>query len=1173
MMEKKDVQGLQLSCEEIKEEVKQETVKGSFTIESKSGKTINGFVCCQDIQLEISPVRFQGDKVEVQFTFDGSRLHPGERVTGTFSVITNCGEKEISYSFFKEKIRLESSLGEIRNLFHFANLARTNWEEAVKLFFKPEFSGILPSVHGEERELYRGLKGTGKEQCVEEFLLAIRKKTPVNYRAEQPRLLFQNVQENRKEELVIYKEGWGFTNLCLKQEGGFFKLEKKNLTETDFLGNCCRVPVYLLADRLHQGKNYGQIILEHPYGSIAVQLEIHQNQHHRMKVAIEKRRNLKQMKIQLTELYVDFRAKRIATSRWRKETEHLLEKMRLMDERNPVNKLFTAHLYISTDKRLEAKWLLDRVEKFMQEDKDPAAYAYYLYLTTLLREDEEYHLFVKNKVEELHYGKRSSWQIAWLMLYLSHELRSSAQKKWEFLLEIFHLGCTSPVLYTEAVMLLNYQPTLLMELGTVEQRILHFGQRHGMLSGEVKGVLQYLSLKEKEYSQGLFHLLESVCLAENNLPMLQSLCSLLIKGDRKGKRYFPWYEKAVCEGLKITRLYEYYMMSLDRGKKQDIPRMVLLYFSYESSLSYPNAAYLYRYVYENRESMEELYLTYAPKIERFLLKQLHSGKINADLAYLYEHILVPDMLTEDNAAALGRLLFIRFFSAKSDRDEHLIVIHRHLEEESHYDFHQGMTKVVLMGRNYLLFREDSEGQRFLIPREEYPKAFFSLSALTEKVGGRIPRELGAALYLCEEQGGWQPVNDENERYFSFLSECPQLCTRERQLLRSRLLDHYYEADKMPQLDNRLENYGQNALEDRERNKLVHYLVSRGFYEKAFDFALDYGPDSLEPKLLVRIGTYMLEEYDKESQKLLWLMVSAFQRGKYNQSVLSFLEEQYRGSCKEMMRVFQAARDFDVEVYHLSERILTQMLFSKADVQKDEEVFKAYIAGGGKTSLEIAFLNRRSKEFLFGKKEMDDYLIRSIARAYKREEGLKVAAHLAYLKYFALYPEKREQAEKELLSCFLWEAARKREWHFPFLLEYCNSQEMEILEDRSFLFYENQAGAEVILHYQNQDAVKEGAAYCRENMDELAEGIFTKEFILFSGEELNYYITCTQGNQEELTKSGVLQAKKKDEEDSDSRYGMINRMAKCLKEKDFDRTEGLLEEYWKKGYLVQKVFLN
>ena len=41
---------------------------------------------------------------------------------------------------------MNSSLGEIKNVFHFTNLARANWQEALKLYFSPKFEEVLKNA-------------------------------------------------------------------------------------------------------------------------------------------------------------------------------------------------------------------------------------------------------------------------------------------------------------------------------------------------------------------------------------------------------------------------------------------------------------------------------------------------------------------------------------------------------------------------------------------------------------------------------------------------------------------------------------------------------------------------------------------------------------------------------------------------------------------------------------------------------------------------------------------------------------------------------------------------------------------------------------------------------------------------------------------------------------------
>lgn len=122
----------------------------------------------------------------------------------------------------------------------------------------------------------------------------------------------------------------------------------------------------------------------------------------------------------------------------------------------------------------------------------------------------------------------------------------------------------------------------------------------------------------------------------------------MIKGNKSGPEYYPWYRRGVEQELRVTRLYEYYMMSVDTEKEVEIPRIVLMYFAYQSNLDYDKCAYLYAYIQKHREEFPELYLAYKSQMDRFVLQQLYKGRINRQLAFLYQTVLDEKMLTRDN---------------------------------------------------------------------------------------------------------------------------------------------------------------------------------------------------------------------------------------------------------------------------------------------------------------------------------------------------------------------------------------------------------------------------------------------------------------------------------------------------------------------------------------------
>ena len=1162
---------VQLSCDLIEQELEQKQVRGSFLMESMTGKAIKGKVLVSDPRVKCQESGFQSERVKISYYFDGSDMVPGEVVSGSFVLITNFGEFEIPFSFSYPKKDLSSSLGEIKNLFHFTNLARTNWQEALNLYFSPAFEEILKNADSRSKEIYRGLSGKVREQYMDEFLNSIHKKSPVEFETENDLTTLVNVCETICTELQIRKKGWGYTYLSIESKGDFIRLEKERILEEDFKGNIYNLPVYIDVKKLHQGKNWGELILKSPYETKTVPVLVCQNQHHRIRPAIEKRRNAKWLSSRLTNTYIQFRSKKMAAHRFKKEGEEILDALQKSDDRNPLNKLYGAHLYITQERYHEAKWLLDRAHKNISGDKDIITYAYYLYLTTLITEDKGYVLSVKEKIEELYYAHDDVWQIAWLWMYLSKELHGNAQKKWDFLKEVIVKGCNSPVMYMEAVLLLNYQPTLLMELGEVEIRILRFGQRKRMLSEQIRGIVQYLSLKEKEFSEPIYKLLTVIAKENENKELLQAVCSLLIKGNKIGKQYFVWYEKAVQAEIKLTRLYEYYMMSLDQEKEIDIPRMVLMYFSYQADIHADYAAYLYRYIYENRESMEELYLVYAPGMERFLLKKLYNGKISEDLGYLYEQVLLPKMMTEDNARALAKVMFTHQVQEEICPGDSMIVVHPQIEKEEVYSCMKGKAEIQLYHNSYSIFRQDRDGNRYLWKEDRIPFSYLNIEKTAKYIRAWVQNDAGLALYLCDGGGDWQNITPEREPHFKFLSEYDKIKTENRLEIRSRLLEFYYDADMMGKLDDCLEDYVPGSVSMEQRKELIHYLVIRGYYEKAYDFIKIYGPDNVEPKDLVRITTHMLEEGTGEEEILLWYIYAAFSKGKYNAVMLQYLSKNYKGSSKNMRNIFKAAHNFDLETYDLCERLLMQILSTKAYIGDETDIFKAYVAGGPNTNVEAAFLTYRCVEYMRDDRVIGPYLILDIGRVYRRGYQLPLVTHLSYLRYFAENKEERWKADESILQEFLQEIVVEKEMMIPFIQEYANMPGMESLADKTLISYKTEPKRRVIIHYLKNEDADEGIGYSREEMKEVYFGVYVKDFVLFYGEEVQYYITEEQENLEQLTESGILQREENREFDAGSRYQLINEMAIGETLEDFDTVSQILEEYWRTEFVVDKVF--
>ena len=97
----------------------------------------------------------------------------------------------------------------------------------------------------------------------------------------------------------------------------------------------------------------------------------------------------------------------------------------------------------------------------------------------------------------------------------------------------------------------------------------------------------------KVFDRTLFEILCRIWEKNQDADILCAVCTLLIKGGVREKAYHVWYARGVENRLRVTRLYEYYLMTMELSARQALPKSVLLYFAYQSNLDWEYAAYLY----------------------------------------------------------------------------------------------------------------------------------------------------------------------------------------------------------------------------------------------------------------------------------------------------------------------------------------------------------------------------------------------------------------------------------------------------------------------------------------------------------------------------------------------------------------------------------------------------
>ena len=1148
---------------------KAEQREGTFQIKNVALTPMEGFILSDNMRMQCVTPIFRGDSAEIIYNFDSTGMEPGDIVKGELQIISNKGEYNLPYVVRREKHYLHSTMGNIRNLFHFANLAKTNWEEAVQMYYSPGFVEILEGNDVQYISTYRGLSNRyGNQQNLDEFLVAVKKKTHVTYETACAEIHVKNPESTVMKELPITKNGWGYISVEVYTEGYFVGIEKEVYTEDDFLGNVCRIPVYIEPAHLHAGINRGKVIIVTPKQELEIPIVVEN-----YPVNVEESAAYEWLKLttQVMEQYVDYRLGKQDTDLWVDHTLPIVERMSGDREKNIIAGLYKAQLLLAQERIQDADYILSRTEDMMSEEKQlPEVYGYFLYLTTLLNRDSAYTDKVAHKVKKMFQKEQDNFRLAWLMLYLQESLFFYDDKKWEFLEERFDRGANSPVLYAEAIQLLWEQPSLMMKLESYEISLLLFAVKHDVINREIAERVQFLITREKEYDFRIYAILKNCYEKCPTKEMVQAICTYLMKGNCVGKEYFQWYAKAVDMELRITRLYEYYMMSIDLDYKGELPRMVMMYFAYQNNLDYERMAFLYANVWEHRGAFPEIALSYGEHLEGFVREQIALGRINANLVKLYRRILTPEIMDVKFANEVVPMLFMNRITVEDPTIRNVVVIHEHLQGEELYPVEKGEAYVPVYSIFYRILFEDGYGNRYVPDEFLKPVPVLFHNDVFATILPMAGEHTGLMLYYCEDKRNYINVTEQNVYAYAKLLNADGIREEYRKGILVSLIQYYFEQDYLRELDELLLQVEPEKFNAIERSEVIRIMVARGMYELAFEWTCVYGAEHTDAKTILRLCTRLLEKTDfEENEEMIGLCTYVYRKSRYDENILSYLVKYFEGGIRDLQGLLRNSEGFVIDSYTLLEKLIVQSLFAGVYVGEKMKLYRAYVQKNGNSDIEKAFLTRCAYDYFVDECVTEDIVFERLTALYAEGEKLGRVCRLAVLKHASLQEETTWNTE--LLRDLLSEEMAMGSCFSFFTVFADRISEVLPYTDRSFVEYKGEPESRVVIHYAIEREDGGETEYCKEEMRNMYGGYFVKSFILFHGETIQYYITEQSGNSEKLTQSSMIQRNAEESLPGSWRFSLLNEAVLCRENKEYEKCGKVLTEYMKKDFMMREIF--
>lgn len=1140
---------------------------GSFVIESTNQIKICGIVYSTNPRMECLNPHFEGEKVRIRYQFNSKGLTEGDTCEGKFVIV--CNQIEYSLSFCARITRLyaEASTGAVKSLDDFTRLAASNWDEAYHLFYNRNFLNTIPYDNVYERLTYEGFAcARPSGQNMEEFLIGVNKKQPVSISVDKSEEIFMASKEPQSGCFTITKDNWGYTEIRLRTDCEFIKLSKPVLTLDDFIGKTYLYEYIIDASAMHAGRNFGRIYIDGVYQSFTIDITagVRDDDGSIRDIAVTK--DIKECMVGIMELYTSFRLKRIVTGVWANETISILNHLHALMPDEHMYELMKAQAFIINRQRQEAKWILDDF-KHSNPDKKAPIWGYYLYLMTLLEREPSYVDNMTHEVELIFYENPDSVLLFWVLLFLRDQYFDDSAGKLKDIKYWVLRGCSSPYLYIEAYYLISQDPYLIKELSVFELRILSWAVKEKALTKELAGAIFEAVDLAGGFDNRVYELLTAAYEICPEAEYVGIICSYLIKGHKNDTCFHKWFELGIENKLRLTGLYESYLLTMNDRQISPVPKIIQMYFSFDNKLPYRKLAVLYNNIIAAKETEPEVYHKYRKAMGRFAMDQVQLRHIDDNLAVLYEDMLELGFINEELSAAFSDIIYTHKLIVFDKRIVRAIIYQNEMKEPQIVPVTDQCAYFELFSNDYVILFEDSRGYRYvksisyrlqrLMDAEKYLDRCISLSPdRPQYIVSHFKNVRDYSDFTKDDLKLFKPV---------FYSE--SFSDSYKAVMGYRILKYCQLHDYEDYVRPFLQSINFDTLQKDARKYLIDMLVSNRLYEKAYDMAMEYGIDMLAAASKVVLCENALKVQHVDDDFMVQLAISAFKTGKYSDLVLKYLCENYTGPTDELINLWHAADKFSISSMKLDERILEQGIYTQIEPEKISDIFMEYYKRAGNEKLILAYISLVAHGYLHSGGCKADFIFDIIEKRFIGNRTLNDACQLALLKHFA---EKTDitQAELEiedtLLKYYIY-----NNMYFDFFarLDY-RLLEKYFLYDKAFLQYESTPGTHVVLHYSRDE---DGEEFNSEDMVEMYDGIYVKTFVIFFGELIRYYITEEHDNSIEVKESNRLTCNNIPGDNDHSRYNLINEMIISDTLSDETTLKSNIDEYKRLDAATKQLF--
>ncbi len=1086
--------------------------EGSLVISGQRDASISGIIYSSSPYVTLKEPEFSGQRTSIAYTVHISGFFPGEKIEGHFTIVSDGYENTLPYVFTVEERPVFLNGKKIQDLKEFAEAAEKDQDQAAEVFASSDFRNLLVRHFYDTYLSYRAITAEMgfTRLALESFLTANGLKEAVNIHVFPENLFFFSINGDARESFRITRNTEGYIKLRFEvPEDSFMVLEKTEATDQDFFGGTLEVPFFIKKDRLHQGVNLTTLRIIG--NGFYITRPVTASTYGRGEKPHAERLKRKQIIASAMNSYLDFRLRKADETFFLKSAREASSYFLDQDPSDCFALCYLTMAEIVAGEKKEAFLNIKRLKELIA-DKTSFEWAFLLYLCTLLDSDEEYIDRITEEIEQIQELHPDDSRIFWFLLFLRKRYVKAPLEKLRDIRQWIVRGVNSPVLYAEALDMLNAYPYMTGQLDSFSLSVLRFGLRRDALSKNLIPSVCECIYDLKTFSDGVYGLASELYQRFMDHSLLEAIVSFLLRTRCIGKKYLIWYKRGIETGLNLTGLFECYLYSVDDLSMDMLPRMLTMYFAYENDLPDDKREFLYANVITYKEKRPSVYEVYLKQIERFAIEKLKEGKISDNLAIIYKDMYTRGFLDKDLLSIL-----------KSLKNSIKLIC---MTEES--------------GELYIFTRKDS------IPKKRILRDHYAIIDIDDQEYFPVLVTPGGVLFgndafyterlFPELTDNSEPVSDDGESEIVFAM--------------SPEADWGYRTRFFMDIDPaRLKEQGSlvatfsyekgdlKKFPPQESAFIIRNLICQGKTDEAYSAIKEINALNIADNQLLSLASSICrqrKEDEEEDGFLTSLLSYLLGRLLFNDDSLAYLCRFYKGPTSQMLVLYKYARAREADVRDLCGRIITQMIYEEGNEPVISQVYKSLVSLGGDEELKRAYLTYYSDRYIRGfPSETEDGFFDEIEEDFRRSEinrTMKTALLMHYSALDSLSDQQMENATTLLTENLL--AGR----YFAFYKKLDISLVVKNgIYERMIIEYRGDPFDTLEIRLSSPDGREKTA-----QMTEVYDGIYVYTFIMFQGERVSYSIRSLQGD---IRKEGQIMDQDYIEEIADSRFGRLGAIYK------------------------------